>query len=301
MVVERSLWLKRSVGVARRLFVPLALAFLALAAYGAREVVGGMLAGARTGALLLTVLAWSLLHLLVPLLSRIVLAGLGTGVGYRSALRIHLARLPARYLPGGIWQTVSRMVDLHALGVTKPQLSVLVAMENLAPLATALVLGGICAFVAGTTRLPAPTIVIAGLLLGIALPLAMRRFIRRATLPLRHYLLAATTTIVFWAIATGAFLLYWSAFPGMPLGAGVAELSASYLLAWAAGFAAVFAPQGIGVFELVAGLLLNGPIPLAGVAVMAAGFRAATLAGDGLAYVVGLLVGWAVKHRTTAH
>ncbi len=281
--------------------MPLALGFLALAAYGARDVIGGMLANARPGPLLLIILAWSLLHLLVPLTSWIVLNGLGTGIGYRTVLRIHVSRLPARYLPGGVWQTVSRVVDLHALGVTKAQLSVLVAMENLVPLAGALALGGTFALIAGTGLLPAPAITAAGVVLGVSLPLAMRRFIGKARLSLRHYLLAATTTMVFWLVAACAFVAYWSAFPSIPLGAGVAELAASYLLAWAAGFVAIFAPQGIGVFEAVAGLLLGGAVPLAGVAVMAAGFRAVTLVGDGIAYFAGLLVTWATARGESTH
>jgi len=133
------------------------------------------------------------------------------------------------------------------------------------------------------------------------LPFAMRRFVGQAPLPLRHFLLASAVTMVFWSIAACAFALYWSAFPSIPLGAGFAELSASYLLAWAAGFLAVFAPQGIGVFEAVAGLLLDGALPLAGMAVMVAGFRAATLAGDGIAYLAGLMVAWATRRGDGAH
>lgn len=292
---------QRLLVVARRLFVPLALLFLALAAYGARDAFGAVLANARPGPLLATVLAWSLLHLLVPVISWIVLDGLGTGIGYRTALRIHVSRLPARYLPGGIWQTVSRVVDLHALGVSKRQLSVLVAMENIAPLAAAIGLGGACALAAGTTRLPAPALLGAGLLLGIVLPLAMRRLLPQAPLPVRSYLLALAATLAFWVIAAAAFIGYWSAFPAMSLEAGYAGIAASYLLAWAAGFVAVFAPQGLGVFEAVAGLLLDGALPLAGMAVMVAGFRAATLAGDGLAYLAGLLVRWAHARSRSAH
>lgn len=288
-MTPRAGLLQRALVLARRLFVPLALLFLAMAAWGARDAFGEVLANARPGALVLTVVAWALLHLLVPVISWIVLDGLGTGIGYRTALGIHVSRLPARYLPGGIWQTVSRVVDLHALGVTRRQLSVLVAMENLAPLATALGLGGACAMAAGTTQLPAAAILAAGIALWVALPLALRRLLPQAPLPLRSYLLATAAMLAFWAIAASVFVAYWSAFPSMPLTASHAEIAASYLLAWAAGFVAVFAPQGIGVFEAVAGLLLDGALPLAGMAVMVAGFRAITLAGDGLAYLAGLL------------
>ncbi len=283
---------QRTLVFARRLFVPLALLLLAAAAYGARDTFGQIMANARPGPLLFTVMVWSLLHLLVPVISWVVLSGVNAGITYRTILGIHVSRLPARYLPGGIWQTVSRVADLHAMGVSKRQLSVLLAIENITPLATALILGGACAIAAGSTRLPAPSLIAAGLLLCITLPLALRLFLPQAPLPLAHYLRAAATTLAFWIVAASAFIAYWSAFPSLPLEAGYAGIAASYLLAWAAGFVAVFAPQGIGVFEAVAGLLLGGDMPLAGMAVMIAGFRAATLAGDGLAYLAGLIVRW---------
>ena len=53
---------------------------------------------------------------------------------------------------------------------------------------------------------------------------------------------------------------------------------------WMHGFAAVFAPQGVGVFEATIGMLLKGTIPLAGTALIAAGFRVVILAADLLAF-----------------
>lgn len=293
--------LRRVLVVAQRLFVPLALASLAFAAYAARDSFGGILASARPGPLILTVLAWSLLHLLVPVVGWIVLGGLGTGISYRTMLRIHVSRLPARYLPGGVWQTVSRMVDLHGMGVTRAQLSVLLAMENLAPLATALALGGSLAWMAGSPRAPAPAAIAAGIMLAAALPWLMRRFFREAPLPAGRYLAALGTTMVFWVAAAGAFVTYWSAFPEVFTYAEPPGLMAAYLLAWSAGFVAIIAPQGIGVFEAVAGLLLDGALPMATMTVMVAGFRAATLLGDGLAWLVGLALGWAIGRREGAH
>ena len=282
--------LQRFLQIARTLFLPLALVFLALAAYAARDSFGAVLAHAHLGAIALVVLTWSLLHLLGPVTSWIVLSGLGTNLGYRKVLRIHVSRLPARYIPGGIWQTVSRVVDLQECGVTRAQLSVLVAMENIAPLAVVLAFGSLCALVAGREQAPVLFILAAGVLAALALPWALRRFFPSAALPLRSYLLALGSILAFWALAASAFVLYWAAFPSLQSQYGTASLFASYLLAWAAGFVAVFAPQGVGVFEVVAGLLLDGTLPLAGMAVMIAGFRASTLVGDGFAYVAGVLV-----------
>ncbi|MCX7033559.1 MAG: hypothetical protein NT046_06255 [Arenimonas sp.] len=296
-MTARTEFFRKLLVVAQRLFVPLAVGSLAFAAYAARGSFGDILANARTGPLVLTVVAWSLLHLVVPVVGWRVLGGLGTGIGYRTMLRIHVARLPARYLPGGIWQTVSRVVDLHGIGVTRAQLSVLVAMENLAPLATALALGGTLAWAAGSAQIPAPAAIAAGLALAAGLPWLMRRFIRGAALPIGSYLAAVATTLVFWIGAAGTFVVYWSAFPAVFAAAEPPGLMAAYLLAWAAGFVAIIAPQGIGVFEAVAGMLLDGALPLATMTVMVAGFRAATLLGDGLAWLVGLALAWTVRRR----
>ena len=290
--------IQRLLRLTRVLFLPVALVFLALAAYAARDSFAAVLANADAGTVVMVVLTWSLLHLLGPVTSWLVLAGLGARLDYLTVLRIHVSRLPARYIPGGIWQTVSRVMDLQRLGVSRAQLSVLVAMENIAPLAVVLAFGGACAIAAGSATLPVLLILAIGMVAAVAMPWAMRRYLPFAVLPSRSYLLALGSILAFWTLAASAFVLYWSAFPSLEMPYGSARLFASYLLAWAAGFLAVFAPQGVGVFEVVAGLLLDGALPLAGMTVMIAGFRATTLASDGLAYFVGVVLNRVTgKHR----
>lgn len=283
--------------IARRLFTPLALAFLALAAYSARDAFWHVLSQAQLAPLFVTVLAWSSLNLLMPMTSWIVLRGLGVRIDYRTALRIHVDRLPARYLPGGIWQTVSRMMDLYQLGVNRAQLSVLVMVENVGSLAMAVTAGGLCVLLAGSSRLPAPAIVAAGMLVAALLPWLMRRIVRQARLHVPSYLAALAATLLFWLLTATAFAIYWSAFPALRFEGDLLNLYGAYLLAWAVGFVAVFAPQGIGVFELVAAVLLRGELPLAGMAVMVAGFRVAILSGDVLAWLVGRLLRWTAAGR----
>jgi len=52
----------------------------------------------------------------------------------------------------------------------------------------------------------------------------------------------------------------------------------------------VFAPQGIGVFEVVAGELLRGSIALGGVAALLAGFRVVIFTADLFAWLLGRLL-----------
>jgi hypothetical protein len=103
-------------------------------------------------------------------------------------------------------------------------------------------------------------------------------------LSLRSFLAASGASTVFWTIAATAFLAYWRAFPGA--GASALEVAGTYLVAWAAGFASVFAPQGLGVFEAVAAVFLDGGLGFAGAAALVAGFRLVLLVADLLAWLV---------------
>jgi uncharacterized membrane protein YbhN (UPF0104 family) len=83
--------------------------------------------------------------------------------------------------------------------------------------------------------------------------------------------------VVFWVASAAAFLCYLSAFPAVS-GPGAVRTAGTFLLAWSAGFVAVFAPQGAGVFEASMAALLEGPI--AALALVIAGYRALTALRD---------------------
>lgn len=295
--------LRQWVGPAQAVFTPLALAFLVFAAYRNRDVFADLLARANVGLLALTIVGWGLLHLLSPATTWLTLRGMGYSIGFTETLRIHLGRLPARYLPGGIWHTVSKAVDLHGRGVGRPALAALVLVENAAPLAAALVLGGAFSLAAGNTHVPGIAIILAGASLGAALPWLLARLIPASPrLPAGTYLLVLAAISAFWLAAGAAFACYLSAFPDTQLSGRLPDAFATYLLSWAAGFLAVFAPQGIGVFEAVASLLLAAAIPFGGMAVLVAGFRAIMLSGDLLAYLVHwLCVRAAAAYRPRLH
>ena len=284
---ELSNFLKRLVARSRWVFGPTAVLFLVLAGWRARDVFALLVAQIEPSALALPVGLWALLHLLTPVFTATVLQEIDAPIRYRTALAIHVARLPARYLPGGIWHTVTRVMDLHRLGVSRSQLSVMVLLENVVPVALALVIGGIFLDLGNDAKIPAMAAVVAGLLLLTCTPLALRH---RALLDGRRFALAAYLKIVavvsvFWLVAATAFACYWSAFPATDAGVPLLRVYGAYLLAWAAGFVSVFAPQGLGVFEAVAGVFLRGALPFAGVAVLAAGFRVVILAADMLAFL----------------
>jgi hypothetical protein len=280
--------------MSRRMFTPAALVFLLVAGWRARAVFSTVLGDADAFPLVVTVALWTLLHLLTPVFSWIVLRELGVDIGYRALLAIHVGRLPARYLPGGVWHTVSRVIDLHHVGVSRSQLSIMVLFENLVPVAIATTLGGLCLCMAGGAGGPAVAASVGGPLLFACLPMLLRhrRLKPQRAFAIGTYLKLAAVTAAFWVVAATAFFFYWSAFPAARASVPALRIYGVYLLAWVTGFVSIFAPQGIGVFESVAGVFLQGALTFAGAAVLAAGFRVAILGADVLGYS-GLLV---VRH-----
>jgi hypothetical protein len=279
---------RRVMATSRWLFGPATLLFLIAAGWRARAVFATVLEQTDVAPLVVAVVLWTSLHLLTPVFSWIVLREIDADIGYRALLRIHVGRLPARYLPGGIWHTVSRVMDLHRLGASRSQLSVMVLLENLVPVAVALTLGGLCLWVAGGATWLTLAATFGGPLLLVCLPLLLRHrtLLARQKFALSSYVKLTAVTTTFWIGAATAFFCYWSAFPAARDSVSALQIYGVYLLAWVAGFVSVFAPQGIGVFESVAGLFLKGALTFAGVAVLAAGFRVAILGADMLAFSI---------------
>jgi hypothetical protein len=293
--------LKQLLTISRWLFSAVAILFLIVAGFKSRAVFEQTVLHAQLLPIVITIALCASLHPLTALFSWMVLRVAGTTIPYRTVLQIHVQRLPARYLPGGIWQTVSRMVDLHGLGVRRPQLSTLIVVENVVPLAVAVVQGGLCLYLSGAdAQLSLLAIILSGLLVLGCLPIALRhRYLLGGFITLKRYLGIIATVGAFWVTASTAFACYWSALPTAHLGGPLLRIFGAYQLAWAAGFAAIFAPQGLGVFESVAGLLLRGALTLSEIAVLVAGFRAVVLAGDFLAYGILQLIRYRWRPATS--
>lgn len=271
--------------LARMAFTPLALAFLAFAAFKSRHTIAEIITVAKPAWLAATIALWATLSLVSPVTSWKALQGYGLDLPYKVLLSIHLKRLPARYLPGGIWHTATRVMDLNDMGVNRPRLAAMVVLENIVPLAVTMLLGSALLLIEGDHRLPLHTIAGIATALVVLTPLAIRLTNRQLhVIRMIAYIELLASVLFFWLLASLAFLAYLAAFPTMPLDAHMIQIAGAYLLSWAAGFIAVFAPQGLGVFESVVSLLLRGDLPFVSMAVIVAGFRACMLAGDFLAY-----------------
>lgn len=273
------------------LFTPVAFVFLLYFAWQSREELLELIRQASPVYLLLAVAMWSLLHAVSPIVAVIIFNACGSRVSWQQAFSTHAARLPARYLPGGIWHTVGRVMDYREQGVADRHLSAFVLLENGLAASVSLAIGGAIVYSLRAGDAIGPIAGLASLAGVIALP-AMIYFINTTVLqrPVRvsiaNFIKVTVVVVLFWAGAALAFLLYLGAFPESTDAYSQLEMAGIYLFSWGVGFLAIFAPQGIGVFEAVASELMNSPIGFMGFAALLAGFRVVVLVADIVVWLV---------------
>lgn len=274
----------------RYLFTPLAIALLLYVAWSSRDLLGAVLGRASVGGLVAAVTLWSVLHVTVPLFDLSILKGLEDDTRYVTLLRIYLARLPAKYVPGGIWHNVTRLLDLNQAGVPRPYLTSLAILQILIPACLAFIIGGSLVYLdrglTGWGWVGGASAAGSTLILFSAPSLLNRSVLRgRGHLPAMGYaygaLLAATT----WIFAAVAFYTYISAYPTIELNSSMLDVAGAYLMAWGTGFISIFTPQGFGVFETTAASLLASTADFQVMIAIIAGFRLIILASDAMAWI----------------
>lgn len=259
-----------------------------------RDEVGDLLSGARVLPLL-GALALGLVSLWQSALfwSR-GLAGLGERRSVGSVLEATVAAIPARYLPGSIWYAAGRVGHLRRSGTPAVALTIVAAVETLLSFVVAVALGAGLLIAAGSGDSSVGVAALLAVAAGLALAaspwvvnpalrwIAARRGIE-AVPEMRWgaYVELCGHLVAFWAASAAAFLCYLAAFPAIDA-PGAARTAGTFLVAWAAGFIAVFAPQGAGVFETTLAGLLTGA-PVAALALVIGGYRAVTAIRDAVA------------------
>lgn len=182
--------------------------------------------------------------------------------------RAELAGIYARgvlmkYLPGSVFQYVSRQVGGARAGLAHKRLAQASIVEVGLHLVSSLSVAGACLVL---DRMPVAVGIGAAALAGLYLTTRNRWLTAFAFQILAFTLFAGAAALVGWAI--------------LPEGLSLAHFSALFLLAWLAGFVVPVAPGGIGVRE-AALLALAGPA-VAAAPLMAAtlALRASSIAGD---------------------
>lgn len=258
MALRSSTSFKRLV-LALQLWLELALVAFFIA-YGMLHWndIRSVFASVSPAGILVCMLAYSAMHFFAVMATTSLLRSLGHPRPYRMLLVIHLRRLPAKYLPGGIWHAVSRGTDLAKEGVPIRSIGKLVGMEQLLAVWWSGFLGFMLAGLVFDGVVRSVALMIAVCWLSITL-LAL---VWLGKVPKWRYLVAAVSEpkivlayIAGWFFLATAFTLYlWQSVDTLnsPL-----QVAASYLVSWMIGAIAFFAPQGIGVFEVSMGKALS--------------------------------------------
>lgn len=226
---------------------------------------------------------WMSLHLLAPLFSSRILKGLNGSIPPRQVYSIYWNRLPAKYLPGGIWQSVTRAADMRLEGLSGSVLATLMFYEIALPPIFTAVVGGSIVYVTlagfANSYILAALIFCALILLGFPY-LASAFFLKKAE-PLRYYYFfqGVLILLLYWFIAGTAFYFYLSAFVVDPQ-ISLLQVIGAYMSSWVIGFITLIAPQGVGVMEISMTKLLNLPIAFSAAVVLFAGFRLLVLFSD---------------------
>ena len=279
----------QAIHIAKLIYTPLSFIFILYFSWLNRELLYKMVVISDLGFILLAILSWCILHLISPFLTKNILTILNCRIAYPRLLHIYISRLPARYIPGGIWHTVGRFADYHLHGISKKQLATLAAIETVLPALITFLLGGGYLWASGTTSL-------ANSIEGI---LAITSFFMLLSGPfliklwkedhlgekyISYYFLFIFVSVIFWAIASISFIFYYLSLtlhlPEIPL----LDIASTYVFSWGVGYISIFAPQGIGIFELVAGKLMALPMNLGGAIAFIAGFRVVVLFADCLTW-----------------
>ena len=222
---------------------------------------------------------------------------LGHPVRYREILLATARSLPARYVPLGVTYAAARMVLLRAAGAQTAPLAVTAGLEMAVSVPVALAAGIAVLSLAGT--LPGGAAWLAAAVVAavavsaaggrVVAALAARRGVR-LTVTWRGYAQVLASSALYWTWAAFTFVLYLRAFAAADE-VGSLEAGGAFMVAWAVGFLAVLAPQGIGVAELgLVALLGSGERGGIAIVAMFAGYRVIQVVRDLAAAAAGEVI-----------
>ncbi len=290
MVPQKSQW-SRILQIVKLFYAPICLFFILYFAWTNRILLYPLFDFADFHFFIVSAVIWGALHLLAPLGPKIVFESLGISTHYKQLLEIHISRLPARYLPGGIWHTVGRLTDYHSIGISKKNLTLLVVIETFFPCLITFLLGGGYLWLSGESAILSNIdgiLALVSICVIIMIPVItkwqLNSHVKESFIPL--YLLLLLVTVLFWLIASTSFLFYYSSVSLNSSQMPLPHIAAAYIFSWGVGYISVFAPQGIGVFEVMAGKLMELPMTLGGAIAFLAGFRLVALAADSLVWLL---------------
>lgn len=190
-------------------------------------------------------------------------------VSRQGLARIYARGVLMKYLPGSVFQYVSRHLGGRKAGLAHGQLVRSTVTEVGLHVVASLTVAALCLF---ADKAPALTGASA-MLLVVGAGLTRRPMLCALALQIAAFGLFAVAT----ALVVSAIL---------PAGLGLGHFAALFMLAWLAGFLIPVAPGGLGVREAALLALAGSAAPAAGLLAATLALRAASIAGD-LVYGLG--------------
>lgn len=291
---------RRLLQISKLLFTPVALAFLIVLLWQSRDTLAVLTQNIDAAWLVVSAVCWLSMYLTSPLFTLLVLRALGDKESYWLLAKIFIARLPAKYLPGGVWQTVARGYDLKQGGISTGNVTQLLIYEVGMPILGASTVGAVLLLAAGQQPGSVNVLLIATLIVAIAAfclaPFAHRfRVLRLSPLALSDYAGAVACLLVQWSLTACSFSAFMLALNIESLSSSPATIAGAYAVSWVVGYVALFAPQGLGVLEYIAQLLIDLPLATAAGLSVIFCFRLLPVCLDMLAWLV--LGGAELAHR----
>ena len=278
------------------LFTPLALCMFVYVGWQSHTTFSVLLEHSNLYSIAFAMLALLAVQFVAPIVAVLILKSCGQYFTYSYVLDMYIKRLPARYIPGGIWHTAGRLADLYAQGVRPWVLTLFTILENAISASMAFVLGGgSILYVHGLKDVwgkSACVLLISGacilVIISIFLPMYFTKM-KGGKFGLLYYFQSISIYIGIWTMMSSAFYFYSMSFPSFFDGISFYEIGGAYLFSWSIGFISVFSPQGIGVFEFVVGNLLDYNVDVMSLSILILGFRAVTFCVDMLVYALSLV------------
>lgn len=212
----------------------------------------------------------------------------GIAVDFPTSLGIYMRRIPARYVPGGVWHSVARLADMRWSGNVAASLLRRQFLTEMGVVACSGLL--VCAlgiwFFPETGVIRAVAVAQAATGSAVSLGIAVWLFGRAGSWRLG---LALLLYFAIWLLAAVAFSVLSAGFDAHGHGCDLSVTAGTYLVSAVQGYLAIFAPQGWGVTEASFSMLDPCARPLQQVLASFLMYRLSAIGGDVLGYAVWIL------------
>ncbi|MEZ5548652.1 MAG: hypothetical protein R3E74_12865 [Pseudomonadales bacterium] len=242
---------------------------------------------------LLTVIGILMLqNVLAAWFTSTLVSEMSASLDFISVLRIHVARLPARYLPGGIWHVASKLYDFHSQGVKTSKLTGLAFYETSIPIMITLLIGGGVVFFSDLDlswiwmRISLFAALVAMILIIVCGALGRIKKFETLLVSRVIFYKACIVSALYWALAGLGFSFYLGSLLGEVALKNFTDVWGVYIFSWGIGNLAIFAPQGLGVLEWMVDSMLPMLDGVGAMMVVAAGYRIMIFISDVLCFLI---------------